>query len=195
MAGEAFKIVLVGESGTGKTSIIRRYCGEPFERQPTLSLGLDCKVKNIDASGERCVLTIWDTAGQERFGSLCRSCYRGAHAIIFVYDVGSYKSFEKLDQWWADADSMLGADVVRVVCGNKSDVRRVNGMELTEDDGRAWASARGISWSECSASDNVESINTIFKNVVHEMLAVPSLRTDDSDSLLRRSSSSHRSCC
>ena len=96
MASKAFKIVLVGEASTGKTSIIQRYCNEPFNASEQVSVGLGCRVKTISVDGQECVLTLWDTAGQERFYAVCRTCYRGAHAVIFVYDIGSYKSFQQL---------------------------------------------------------------------------------------------------
>lgn len=194
MAQQAFKIVLVGEAGTGKSSIIRRYCNATFESTGTTSIGLDCKVKQIEEGGSRCVLTIWDTAGQERFAALCNSCYRGAHAVIFVYDIGNYESFKKLDQWWTSVDERVDSrEVVRMVVGNKSDFRRVNGMELSEEDGRAWATKKGISWAECSASMN-EGLDAVFKTLVQELIACPSFQVDANRVLVSKQARS-KGCC
>lgn len=175
MANQAFKIVLVGDSGTGKTCLIQRYCDEPFDPTCPVSLGVDCKVKIIEEDGTKCVLTLWDTAGQERYYSLCKSCYRGAHAIIFVYDIGSYKSFQHLVKWWQDVEDLADSDdVVRLVVGNKSDLRRVNGMEVTKEEALSWAKERGMFFGECSAKTK-EGMNSILKIAVQEMLARPSL--------------------
>ena len=195
MAQQAFKIVLIGESGTGKTSLIQRYCDEPFDPTSAPSIGVDCKVKTIEEDGTKCVLTLWDTAGQERFYSLCKSCYRGAHAIIFVYDIGCYSSFQKLVKWAQDVEELADSnDVVRVVLGNKSDLRRVNGMEVTKEEALAWTNEQGMLFGECSAKTK-EGMSHILQITVQEMLARPSLWMATPNTPLLNSHSASSSCC
>jgi len=194
MAQQAFKIVLIGDSGAGKTSLIQRYCDEPFDPTSSVSLGVDCKVKVIVEDGTACVLTLWDTAGQERYYSLCKSCYRGAHAIIFVYDIGSYKSFQNMVKWWSDVEAMADSpDVVRMLVGNKADLRRVNGMEVTKVEALSWAKERGMFFGECSAKTK-EGMNSILQTTVQELLGRPSLwMVAPTPPLLRRNAPT--SCC
>ena len=80
------KILLVGDSGVGKSSLLARFISDSFDEQgPTV--GVDFKLKHVDVDGTRLKLTVWDTAGQERFRTLTSSYYRGAHGVVFVYDV------------------------------------------------------------------------------------------------------------
>ncbi|KAJ2012829.1 Ras- protein Rab-18-B, partial [Coemansia sp. S680] len=96
-----FKILLVGDSNVGKSSILLRFTDDHFlsPEDTSATIGVDFKVKMYDLDGTRYKLTIWDTAGQERFRTLTSSYYRGAQGVILVYDVCSRESFEHLNNW------------------------------------------------------------------------------------------------
>ena len=91
-----FKVLLIGDSGVGKSSILLRFTDDTFEEQMASTIGVDFRVKTVALGGKACKLTIWDTAGQERFRTLTSSYYRGAHGIILVYDVNDRDSFAHL---------------------------------------------------------------------------------------------------
>jgi Ras-related protein Rab-18 len=100
----ALKLLLVGDSGTGKSSLLLRFTEDKFlgEDVNMATIGVDFKVKQMDLAdiGKKVKLTIWDTAGQERFRTLTSSYYRGAHGIIIVYDVNQRESFEDIQKVW-----------------------------------------------------------------------------------------------
>ena len=113
------KILLVGDSGVGKSSLLARFISDSFDEQgPTV--GVDFKLKHVDVDGTRLKLTVWDTAGQERFRTLTSSYYRGAHGVVFVYDVTSRESFENARETWRKEVEMYGtiANSVKIVIGN-----------------------------------------------------------------------------
>lgn len=84
-----FKILLIGDAGVGKSSILLRFTDDSFEEQMSSTIGVDFRVKTVTVGGQKVKLTIWDTAGQERFRTLTSSYYRGCHGIILVFDVVS----------------------------------------------------------------------------------------------------------
>ncbi|KAJ7247092.1 P-loop containing nucleoside triphosphate hydrolase protein, partial [Mycena rebaudengoi] len=125
-----FKVVIIGASGVGKTSIRGQYISARFSTSYRATIGADFITKTLpsqEPGGEPVVLQIWDTAGQERFSSLASAFFRGADAAILVYDVTAPHTMHALRKWWAEfrdkapvADADLGAFCV-VVVGNKMD--------------------------------------------------------------------------
>ena len=94
-----FKVLLIGDTGVGKSSIMLRFCDNSFDPQLGSTIGVDFKVRMMNLRSKRIKMTIWDTAGQERFRTLTSSYYRGAQGIILVYDVTRKDTFDSLDQW------------------------------------------------------------------------------------------------
>ena len=93
------KLLMIGDSGVGKTCLLLRYANDSFSPTFITTIGIDFKIKNVDIDGTRIKLQIWDTAGQERFQSLGVSFYRGADCCVLVYDVTKANTFENLDHW------------------------------------------------------------------------------------------------
>jgi Ras-related protein Rab-18 len=94
-----FKLLIIGDSSVGKSSILLRFTDDEFDDEHPVTIGVDFKVKTIQLGAKRINLTIWDTAGQEKFRSLTSSYYRGTQGIILVYDVSSRESFQHLSVW------------------------------------------------------------------------------------------------
>jgi len=136
------KVILLGDSGVGKTSLMDRYVNKKFSAQYKATIGADFLTKEVEVDRKIVTLQIWDTAGQERFQSLGKSFYRGADCCILVYDVGAAKSFESLDTW--KSEFLVQANVGGpehypfVVIGNKID----------QEDKRVVATKAGATWSE-----------------------------------------------
>ncbi|KAJ2640980.1 Ras- protein Rab-18-B, partial [Coemansia sp. RSA 1694] len=119
-----FKILLVGDSNVGKSSILLRFTDDHFlpPEDTSATIGVDFKVKMYDLGSKRYKLTIWDTAGQERFRTLTSSYYRGAQGVILVYDVCSRESFEHLNNWIDELSTYCSSDdIIKMVIGNKID--------------------------------------------------------------------------
>ncbi|KAE8875700.1 hypothetical protein PF005_g13909 [Phytophthora fragariae] len=121
------KLVIIGPTDVGKTSITMRYCHGSFSTPTSATIGASFLQKRVivgDDAGARRKLTlqIWDTAGQERFRSMAPMYYRNAKAAILVFDLQSEASFEKIKEWLQDLQHHVGDDIVLAVVGNKSDV-------------------------------------------------------------------------
>jgi small GTP-binding protein len=94
-----FKLILVGDSGVGKTCILVRFSEDAFNSTFISTIGIDFKIRTVDIEGKKIKLQIWDTAGQERFRSIMTCYYRGAMGIMLVYDVTAEKSFDNIRNW------------------------------------------------------------------------------------------------
>jgi Ras-related protein Rab-7A len=120
------KVIILGDSGVGKTSLMQQYVNSVFSSSYKTTIGADFSTKDVQVGDDLITLQIWDTAGQERFQSLGQAFYRGADACVLVYDVQSVASFEKLegwrDQFIRHADISDPFDFPFVVLGNKADV-------------------------------------------------------------------------
>ena len=173
-----FKVLLIGDTGVGKSSILIQFTDGYFNNNLQSTLGVDFKVKLMDAVGlsgrlKRIKVTIWDTAGQERFRTLTSSYYRGAQAVILVYDIGRQKTFDGLSTWVTEIEQYAmggGKDVVKLLVGNKIDLPRVVERGTAE----AWASSRDMLFMECSAKTN-EGIAEMFQEMVEKILQNPTL--------------------
>jgi len=181
MAGGEFgvcKLLMIGDSGVGKSSILTRFVDDRFDEasmDPTI--GVDFKVKMYDVPDEedqRLKLTIWDTAGQERFRTLTSAYYRGAHGIILVYDVGRRESFEALGNIWLKEIELYSTypNAVKLLIGNKIDQET---REVTKAEGDAFAREHATLFVECSAKTKV-GIEQVFAEAVTKILETPSMR-------------------
>lgn len=148
-----FKLLLIGDSGVGKTSILFRFSDDAFTPTFISTIGIDFKIKTIELRGKRIKLQIWDTAGQERFHTITTSYYRGAMGIMLVYDITNAKSFDNIQKWLRNIDEHANEDVEKMIVGNKCDMedRRI----ITKEKGEAIAREHGIRFMETSASSNI----------------------------------------
>lgn len=131
-ADATIKVLLIGDSGVGKSSLLMSFTTGTFDEGICATIGIDFKVKRVDvldAEGSRKTvhMQLWDTAGQERFRTLTSSYYRGAHAVALVYDVNAPDTFSGLTKWLDEANSYCRADalddhVVYLLIGNKMDL-------------------------------------------------------------------------
>ena len=118
------KILIIGESGVGKSSLLLRFTDDQFDPDQEATIGVDFKVKVIDNNGNKVKLAIWDTAGQERFRTLTPSYYRGAQGAILVYDISSRESFQKVEDWLNELETYsTNHDLIKMLVGNKCDIQ------------------------------------------------------------------------
>jgi small GTP-binding protein len=151
------KVVVAGDAGVGKTSLIRRYCTNEFEETHAATGGVDFQIKIVEIENRSIKLSIWDIAGQEKFGAFRDTFYRGAKAVALVYDVTEPGSMENLPRWHAEIAQICPAAHF-VIVGNKTDLERKTSRELVE----AWANSMGFPHFETSAltGDNVNQFFT-----------------------------------
>eukprot|EP01094_Clydonella_sp_ATCC50884_P007937 TRINITY_DN1719_c0_g1_i1.p1 TRINITY_DN1719_c0_g1~~TRINITY_DN1719_c0_g1_i1.p1 ORF type:complete len:216 (-),score=45.82 TRINITY_DN1719_c0_g1_i1:218-865(-) len=126
------KVVLLGDTGVGKTSIALRYCQNVFYSRLNPTIGASFLTKAIVVDGIKIKLQIWDTAGQERFRSLAPMYYRGACAAIVVYDITNPQSFDQLKTWLHELQLTLQEPIVVALVGNKSDLAPQRAVEMEQ---------------------------------------------------------------
>ena len=162
-----FKVLLLGDSGVGKSSIILRYIENNFSPNLMNSIGVDFKLKNITVKNKKVKLQIWDTAGQERFRTITTSYYKGAQAIIVVYDITDRDSFDHVKNWMADCDKFAKEGVLRILAGNKFDLNNIR--KVGKDEAEELSKKYGIQYIEVSAKDN-SNVEELFINTTEIFL-------------------------
>ena len=167
-----FKILLIGDAGVGKSSILLRFTDDSFEEQMSSTIGVDFRVKTVTIDGVKTKLTIWDTAGQERFRTLTSSYYRGCHGIILVFDVNERETFSHLQQWLEELELYTtNANAAKLLVGNKIDLKR---REVTPEEATSFARKQAMMYIETSAKTR-EGIRQSFEEVVQKILDTPLL--------------------
>jgi len=168
------KIIILGDSGVGKTSLMYQYVNKKFSNQYKATIGADFLTKEVMVDDKLVTLQIWDTAGQERFQSLGVAFYRGADACVLVFDVNVAKTFENLNSWREEFLIQAGPrdpdNFPFIVLGNKIDLE--NSRVVSAKKAQAWCQSKGnIPYFETSAKEaiNVEqAFQTIAKNAMKE---------------------------
>lgn len=164
-----FKVLLVGNSGVGKSTIVERYVDDRFNEMHLATIGVDFKIKSLFVDDKKVKLQIWDTAGQERFRSITTSYYRGAHGIFIVYDVTNRKSFDEVKNWFREAGifHILPKNILLV--GNKIDF--ISKREVSTQEGIELADNMGCSFIETSAKVSLDSVTHSGVNEMFERMA------------------------
>ena len=163
-----FKLLLIGNSGVGKSCILMRYADNSFTENFFNTIGVDFKIKTITLNDQVIKMQIWDTAGQDRFRTLTSSYYRGAHGIIIVYDVTNKDSFDNVRQWMQEIEKFASENVNKLLVGNKSDLEEQR--EVTFDEGVELAKKYDIPFLEVSAKNWIH-IDDTFTTMASEIQA------------------------
>lgn len=151
-----FKLLLIGDSGVGKTSVLFRFSDDAFNSTFISTIGIDFKIRTIELGDKKIKLQIWDTAGQERFRTITTAYYRGAMGILLVYDITNEKSFENIKTWIKNIEQHASADVEKMILGNKCDME--DKRKITKEQGEQLAKEYNVKFMETSAMNrtNVE---------------------------------------
>jgi len=149
-----YKILLVGDSGVGKSCLLLRYTDGTFSENFISTIGVDFKIKTIQVDGQTVKLQIWDTAGQERFKTITSSYYRGSHGIFVVYDITDIVSFNNIRVWIEEIKKYTSGEAVQLfLVGNKKDQEVNRAVETSQ--GQELASKLGAKFLETSAKDRL----------------------------------------
>ena len=169
------KLLLIGDSGVGKSCILLRYSGDSFTSSFITTIGIDFKIKQINVDSSRVKLQIWDTAGQERFRTITTAYYRGAMGILLVYDVTDEVSFENVQNWMRQIRQNATENVTIFLLANKCDVNPSERKVSTEQ-GKAEADKYGVKFFETSAKLNTnisEAFSSIATDIVENIKENP----------------------
>ncbi|CAO1391236.1 unnamed protein product [Diamesa serratosioi] len=161
-----FKLLIIGDSGVGKSSLLIRFSDNVFSGSYITTIGVDFKIRTVVINGERVKLQIWDTAGQERFRTITNTYYRGTHGVIVVYDVSNGESFANVKRWLQEIDT--NCEIVnKVLVGNKNDDPQSK-VVVTEDAQR-FAQQMDIPLFETSAKENI-NVEDMFLAITEKVL-------------------------
>ena len=165
---ESIKIVLLGETAVGKTSIIQRFITDSFNSNCISSLSAQFNSKTMEINGETLKIDIWDTAGQEKYRSLARIFYKDAKVIVFVYDITNKKTFEEIKNYWfPQTKDNCENNVIYDLVGNKNDLYEKE--EVNEIDAINYAKEINAVFTTASALSNV-GINSLFETLGQKLI-------------------------
>jgi len=162
-----FKILILGDAGVGKSSLLLRFTDGVFNRAYRSTVGVDFKIHTLDIEGKIIKAQIWDTAGQERFRVITNAYYRGANGIILVYDITSKESFVNLERiWLKEVNSQCDDGVKKIIVGNKCD--RTAERVVDTKSVRGFAEENEIAFMETSAKDSI-NVREAFRLLIAEI--------------------------
>ena len=162
-----YKLLMIGDSGVGKSSLLLRFASDQFEDSYMTTVGLDFKIRTVEVDGKVVKLQMWDTAGQEGFRTITSSYYRGAQGIVVVYGLDDKKSFENVKQWVEEIDRYAGEGVVKLLVGNKCDVEA---RQVTREEAEKFAEELKMRYMETSAKTG-ENVEETFMLTAREIKA------------------------
>lgn len=176
---QLMKLIVVGDSGTGKSSLLHRFVEDAFSEDQTQTIGVEFGAKVVHLLGKRIKLQIWDTAGQERYKSVTRSYYRGAVGCLIVYDITCRSSYEHVSQWLTDVRQLAGNDVVIMLIGNKSDFANSEKRSVQHNEASLYAQEHGLMHFETSAATG-ELVSDAFLKVAKTALSRTTVEEEES---------------
>ena len=162
-----FKIILIGNSGVGKSSILQQYMNHVFDSNYKITIGVDFLMKSLLINNQIVKLQVWDTAGQERYKSMVASYYRGAHVALIVFDLTSHRSFEALPSW-IEAFYKSGPEQKNtILIGNKNDL--VDERQVTQEEAELFSQTNNMMYFETSAREG-DNIDYVFNYTAKKLL-------------------------
>ena len=166
------KLILLGDSGVGKSSIIKRYMEDSFEDNITSTLGSSFLEKIVNVKGKKVKIEVWDTAGQEEFRSVTKIFVKNSKIIILVYNVTDKNSFDGLNYWYDFIQKELGQNVILGLAGNKTDLIFEDGFdeEITSEEGKEFAKKINANFALVSAKESGKEINSLFTQCIESYL-------------------------
>jgi small GTP-binding protein len=172
------KIVLIGDSGVGKTNMLRRYTKKEFGNDTRATIGVDFQATEFRYKDKLIKVQFWDTAGQEKYQAITASYYKQAHGAIVVYDVTQQKSFEHIPYWQKELRKSIGERTKLMIIGNKCDLPRVVDRELAA----RFAEEQGCLFHESSAKDDLNirpAFEDFFQRILDEQFTFLSKRSQN----------------
>jgi small GTP-binding protein len=164
-----FKVVVIGPSAVGKTSIINRFIHDSFSLKYQFTMGVDFLAKSINLESEKIAkLIIWDIGGQERFDFLHRSFYAGTNGALLVFDLSREHTFTEIDKWLKDLWNQVGEDIPFILIGNKSDLIPQIGEIIDKDEIKNYVKVQKAIYLDTSAKTG-EKVETAFAQLTDQM--------------------------
>lgn len=174
-----FKVVLIGDSGVGKSNLLSRFTRNEFSLESKSTIGVEFATRSIRVDEKVVKAQIWDTAGQERYRAITSAYYRGAVGALLVYDVTRHVTFENVERWLKELRDHTDSNIVIMLVGNKADLRHLRAVST--EDATAFAEREKTFFMETSAleSMNVENAFTEVLTQIHGVVSRKALESGD----------------
>ena len=165
------KVILLGDSGVGKTCIINRYINDEFNPNSKTTLGSNASSKVIKRGQVSYILNLWDTTGQEKYHSITNLFIKGSNIVVLVYSIDLLLSFKGLDYWYKSVQEKLGGNkYVLAVVGSKSDLIKNEEEEVSEEEAKKFAEEKNAIFKLVSSKEDPEGINNLFDTLLDELI-------------------------
>jgi len=177
-----FKVVLIGDSGVGKSNLLSRFTRNEFTIESKSTIGVEFATRTIQCDGKVIKAQIWDTAGQEKYRAITSAYYRGAVGALLVYDITRATTFEHLERWLQELLNHSDKNIVVMLVGNKSDLRHLRAVSTEQS--KEFAEKNNLSFIETSALDssNVElAFTNILSQIYHTCVRSKPIREEEEE--------------
>jgi len=169
-----FKIVLIGESGVGKSNLLSRFTRNEFNLESKSTIGVEFATKSITTENKTIKAQIWDTAGQERYRAITSAYYRGAVGALLVYDIAKRTSYDNVSRWLKELRDHADANIVIMLVGNKKDLRHMR--QVQTDEAKEFCKQHKLFFIETSALAD-SNVTTAFETILKEIYRLISRKT------------------
>ena len=165
------KVILLGDSGVGKSCIINRYINNAYDPNIESTLGSNACTKLVEKKNISYILNLWDTTGQEKYHSITNLFIKGSNIVILVYSINSLSSFEGLDFWYKSVQEKLGGEnYVLAVVGSKSDLIEEEEEVVSEEEAKKFAKEKNAIFKLVSSKEDPDGINNLFDTLLDELI-------------------------
>lgn len=174
-----FKVVLIGDSGVGKSNLLSRFTRNEFCLESKSTIGVEFATRTLQVEGRTVKAQIWDTAGQERYRAITSAYYRGALGALLVYDVTKPTTFENVSRWLKELRDHADSNIVIMLIGNKTDLKHLRAVAT--EDAQGYAEKEGLSFIETSALEatNVEKAFQTILGEIYRIISKKSLSSEE----------------
>ncbi|PSS02992.1 Ras-related protein [Actinidia chinensis var. chinensis] len=166
-----FKVVLIGDSGVGKSNLLSRFTRNEFSLESKSTIGVEFATRSLTVDGKVIKAQIWDTAGQERYRAITSAYYRGAVGALLVYDVTRHSTFESVERWLRELRDHTDPNIVVMLIGNKCDLRHL--VAVSTEDGKSFAERESLFFMETSALE-ATNVDNAFAEVLSQIYRIVS---------------------
>ena len=161
-----FKIVLIGDSGVGKTNLLGRYLKKEYKEETKATVGVEFGEKKYELNGLKIKAQIWDTAGQERYKAITSMYYKGAKGALIVFDLSSKNTFQNVEKWYNEIKKTSDPNINLILIGNKSDLK--DKRQISTEEGENKAKEMNVAYLETSAL-NADNVDKAFDLLIQEI--------------------------
>lgn len=178
-----FKVVLIGDSGVGKSNLLSRFTRNEFSLESKSTIGVEFATRSLNVDSKVIKAQIWDTAGQERYRAITSAYYRGAVGALLVYDVTRHATFESVERWLKELRDHTDPNIVVMLIGNKSDLRHL--VAVSTEDGKSFAQKENLYFMETSALEatNVENAFAEVLTQIYRIVSKKAVETGEDGSV------------